>query len=112
MKKPMNREIRDQWVEELESGRFPQGRNVLRSTDDKYCCLGVLCEIAVQAGVIEPPIEATYDAYKYGGWSVGSLPDSVLAWSGLDYREQIKLSDFNDSGYSFDYIAKYIRNNL
>lgn len=33
------------WVKELRSGRWEQGAHVLRSEDDKYCCLGVACEL-------------------------------------------------------------------
>ncbi len=33
------------WVVALRSGHYKQGKNVLRSVDDNYCCLGVLCEV-------------------------------------------------------------------
>jgi hypothetical protein len=43
-------ELRKKWIEALRSGRFKQGRTALR-TGDKYCCLGVACEIAGLSGV-------------------------------------------------------------
>ena len=54
----MKPEIAQRWVEALRSGEYKQGLSVLRRIDesgngqDSYCCLGVLCEIAV-AEVIE-----------------------------------------------------------
>lgn len=41
----MNQEIKNQWVAKLRSGEYEQGYNALRSKDNKYCCLGVLCDI-------------------------------------------------------------------
>lgn len=42
----MNLELIREWVDALRSGKYEQGRLALRSKDDKYCCLGVLCDIA------------------------------------------------------------------
>ena len=36
--------IQKQWVKALESGKFEQGKSAL-CYENKYCCLGVLCEI-------------------------------------------------------------------
>jgi hypothetical protein len=33
------------WIEALESGDYAQGCNVLRTSSDKMCCLGVLLDI-------------------------------------------------------------------
>lgn len=42
----MNLELIREWVDALRSGKYEQGRLALRSKDDKYCCLGVLCDVA------------------------------------------------------------------
>jgi hypothetical protein len=42
-KKPLA--ILNEWVAALRSGKYKQGRRYLRSCNDTYCCLGVLCEI-------------------------------------------------------------------
>jgi len=34
------------WLDALRSGEYKQGRMALRTMDDKFCCLGVSCEIA------------------------------------------------------------------
>lgn len=48
-----NRERIKLWVDALRSGKFTQGRGRLYRRET-YCCLGVACELAVQAGV---PVE-------------------------------------------------------
>lgn len=40
----MNKEIARKWVDALRSGEYKQTRGRLRS-GDRFCCLGVLCEI-------------------------------------------------------------------
>lgn len=45
----MNRlEFFKRWADVLESGEYAQGRQVLRTVDNKYCCLGVACDIAIK----------------------------------------------------------------
>ena len=46
----MNPQIKQKWIEDLLSGKYIQGKKVLRSVDNEYCCLGVLCEQYVEAG--------------------------------------------------------------
>jgi hypothetical protein len=56
----MKRKIRDGWASRLESGRYMQAREVLREPDvttdqcveeGGRCCLGVLCDYAIEEGV-------------------------------------------------------------
>lgn len=41
----MSPELKAEWVAALRSGKYEQGRLYL-NRDGKYCCLGVLCELA------------------------------------------------------------------
>lgn len=41
----MNRELKTKWLEALRSGKYKQGRSALRTIQDEFCCLGVLCDI-------------------------------------------------------------------
>ena len=43
--KEQQRENRKKWVEALRSGKYKQGTGLLFD-GEKYCCLGVLCEVA------------------------------------------------------------------
>lgn len=78
----MKPEIAKIWTEALRSGKYEQCTSVLRSTDNKFCCLGVLCELAVKEGVIEAPVLLeTY--YIYDANSYGILPIKVQEWAGM-----------------------------
>jgi len=118
----MNPVIRDTWTAELRSGKYAQGKTNLRKGDN-YCCLGVLCELAVEAGVVESAkaaavLDSTYyddDEFLYGG-ALTMLPDEVMEWAGLKEAfpvvtsngEWIDLSHLNDTGVPFEKIADYI----
>ena len=106
------------WVAALRSGEYKQGRGRLRSEDDEYCCLGVLCEIAAQVGVIEraaPPPNTSSVAWRYGGWH-DYLPMSLADVVRLDtYNptiEDVQLTNMNDEGKSFLEIADLIEKHL
>lgn len=47
---PLDIELIKDWIDALESGKYAQGRGVLRTKDDRFCCLGVLCALT-PAGV-------------------------------------------------------------
>jgi hypothetical protein len=79
----MNEEIKARWVAALRNPEAKQIRGYLGNPDGGRCCLGVLCDLAVEDGVIEPPEEeAEYGELFYDGAS--SLPsDTVLRWAGF-----------------------------
>jgi hypothetical protein len=107
----VNAEVKQQWVDALRSGEYEQTKGRLRrgnpldpeDLDDGYtpgyCCLGVLCDLAVKAGVTqlheERPLEDSeyenernYVSYSYGlteNRKDGSvLPPEVAQWAGLE----------------------------
>lgn len=117
-KKSSEKRIREAWVSALNSGEYRQARGALHKKGhgrEGFCCLGVLCELAVQAKVIPP---ATKDAYskefEYKGYS-STLPKEVVAWAGLSdssgsiIGRETSLVILNDeSRKSFKAIAKII----
>lgn len=135
----MNEDVKAKWVAALRSGEFEQCKEALR-VGDKFCCLGVLSELAVRDGVIEPG-EALQETdwrasrgngetvYIYGG-ETGHLSDAVAEWAGLmsldDWDEANPetfpdgdpsaegrpLSAWNDSGSTFSEIADMIEKGL
>ncbi len=122
----MNLEVKDKWVDALESGAYVQGNGALRTTNenlsrDEYCCLGVLCDLAVAAGVIPEPVNDPSGGnwYRYGETREPCyLPREVMTWAGLNERspglpdgvvEGVSLADMNDKGCSFSEIALQIR---
>lgn len=56
----VNKQLVSKWIEALTSGEYEQGKHVLRSINNKYCCLGVLADIAIKMGVIEGSWEEGY----------------------------------------------------
>ena len=111
---PMNPEIKAQWVAALRSGEYKQGVGYLHR-DDTFCCLGVLCDLAIKAGA--PEVEE--NRHPAGSMSTynGSelvLPSSVMEWAGLsssdpilvdesrEVNECLPVSEFNDSGVTFN----------
>jgi len=66
------------WVEALRSGEYEQGRNWLRR-GDRYCCLGVACDIAAD----DLGLERTSNGWRGGR---AYLPPVVQRWLGLATR--------------------------
>lgn len=127
----MNPDVRARWVAALRSGRYARGTGRLRQTDTTgtqlHCCLGVLCELAVEDGVIDAtstPIGFS-SITRFGGgdgWSTAVLPPAVQAWAGVASCDptvvgndgvRVGLSTINDSNrYEFDGIADLIESQL
>lgn len=119
----MNPEIKEQWLAALRSGEYEQGKFSLRSAEDKFCCLGVLTDLAVKAGVCEWEFRG-FDPYRSGGHD-GQLPYSVQDWAAVsgwgalripvDYQDSscfTLLSALNDAGATFLEIADIIEAQL
>lgn len=112
----MNPEIKQKWITALRSGTYKQGLGLLRSKRNKYCCLGVLCSLAVDDHAIHSPIlsqESQTHIYE-GCHSI--LPDTVASWAGIGKELAAEhlgvLMVMNDNGESFEKIADYIQENM
>jgi hypothetical protein len=118
----MKRDIAEQWAQALESGEYKQGLHYLHSEKDgehKFCCLGVLCELALKAGVkvetrkvFKTEHVTNEHAIEYNG-EVYLIPDEVQIWAGTKTRNGIcndasSLVSINDTGIPFPEIAKII----
>jgi hypothetical protein len=126
----MNPRVKKIWTGALRSGERRQGRGTLiRRTDDgnEECCLGVLCDLAVQEGVIKPPqFRSTVGAWGQIGFygnRTATLPLAVQEWAGLDSADPFvrwepqsldrrRLSAINDMDIEFDRIADIIEEQL
>src|SRR5882672_52843 len=111
----MNPVIAHRWVEKLLYGGIKQRKFMLGTTDGKRCCLGVLCDIAVEDGVIRPPhtLHEGNDTLYYET-VVGQLPETVMEWAdmadagGAYNNAGNALYRDNDHGFSFTEIADII----
>lgn len=108
----MNPDVKAKWLDALRSGRYEQGTGWLHYEEDhthKFCCLGVLCELAVAEGII-PPGGPDSTVWDYDGRDC-YLPPVVAEWADIDSTGRIKgysLADMNDEGSSFAEIADVI----
>jgi hypothetical protein len=130
----MDQDIKKRWTDALRSGSYGQTQNWLRDSTG-YCCLGVLCEIAVQDGVVVQEDGSYFDPYDPEDFSAEELPQAVIKWASLEDtdfsenplsdvrytgsvvrppgREFAHLSELNDDlGYDFKRIADVIDRSL
>jgi hypothetical protein len=123
----MNETIKRQWIDALRSGEYKQGKKKLRSTENQFCCLGVLCDLAAKQGIGKwdacPAGEDRFyfsdekkPPHPFAKTSSGIEPtDAVCEWAGLENADPIvseneedTLSFLNDLGKDFETIAIYI----
>jgi hypothetical protein len=102
----MNQEIKAQWVAALRSGEYTQGKEALRNDEGGFCCLGVLCELAIAAGVCAPAVYNNgYNLWEYEGAS-STLPYSVMRWADLSSDnppvQDSCLAELNDGEWDTD----------
>ena len=113
-------EIKELWCTALESKEYPQAAGGLRS-DTGFCCLGVLGDLAVKAGVAKWEGEIL----RSGGTLHRSyFPNALLKWACSETPENLildegslwpipgrvgSLAGLNDSGMTFPEIARVIR---
>ena len=129
----MHKHIADKWSTALRSGEYEKCEGQLKCSSIIiggvfHCCLGVLCELAIEDGVpIETimeedgvPVEEEFGFFD--GYD-GVLPPSVIDWAGMDsdnaegcyartmekgYTKIKSLAVDNDDGVSFYQIADTI----
>lgn len=94
----MNEDIKERWVAALESGSYKQVDGML-SDGDGFCCLGVLCEIAVQDQVVirDRGDESIFYVSKIDVRDADFLilPEAVSDWGGVSNNPVLTL-DIND----------------
>jgi hypothetical protein len=121
----MNPEVKARWVAALRSGEYKQGAGQLRTAQQAFCCLGVLCDLYAKESELE-----SWDSFELGREG-GDLPaDEVCVWAGFptdedgryrskQYDPQVliggvakPLSSHNDNGATFAQIAQAIEEQL
>lgn len=110
----MRADIKDKWLAGLCGGKYRQIRLFLATDDGGRCALGVLADLAVEAGVVardNPPTSGTVYGLSYSGYSF-SLPPAVLRWADISEKDAQIVMGMNESGKSFSDIAAWISENL
>jgi hypothetical protein len=114
----MKKGLKKKWVAALRSGKYEQGREYLQA-DGKFCCLGVLCEVA-KVPSVDLSGEREYRFVKPSGGvdeRTGELAECFREAHGISASAEGKLIDFNDGrtgtgARSFKWIASYIERYL
>jgi hypothetical protein len=134
----MKKTVANKWIKALRSGKYKQGQHCLRSTDDKFCCLGVLCHIMKIPHWLKPSLSDRLDmcigAYRFGDPEdskvyAGLLPPMAIKKAGMKTEDgvfcashypqkeckeamekygAITLVGMNDNGKTFEEIADAI----
>lgn len=112
----MDSQVKSAWLAALRSGEYTQTRERLFDGTG-HCCLGVLCELAAKASVVNRDsnwFEAADDSNDY---SETSLPQAVQRWAGLKVSDpevlDRPLTSWNDDRKaSFAEIANLIEEEL
>jgi hypothetical protein len=113
----MNPEVKAEWVKALRSGEYKQTKNLLHKVGGGFCCLGVLCELAVKAGVIPAASRDKDDdpsAWFYEG-EESVTPGRVDRWAGITGADSGTVDGLvaaNDGGIKFPAIADMIEERL
>ena len=98
------------WVAALRSGDYKQGKSYL-SYQGKFCCLGVLCDLAVNMGV-DVDVDANVCDEVYYDGKEDLPPEAIWKWVGLTDQggssECGQLFQLNDDGLTFSEIADLI----
>ena len=102
----MDPEIKAKWLAALRSGERQQASKVLRTKDDRFCCLGVLCDL-----VAPDAWDLRGNLYQMSGRR-SMPPDYICKKTGVFGHEADFLANMNDTGSSFAQIANYIEENL
>ncbi len=116
----MNKDIKTQWVAALRSGEYAQTTHILKDASKdtpEFCCLGVLCDLHSKA--TGTPWRGNFYLNHNA-----QLPFEVAQWAEFDDKELdgyadvkkspvimvdgVSLTDLNDFGKNFKYIADFI----
>lgn len=119
----MNQDIAARWVSALRSGKYEQGKNLLKQLHDSgkvsYCCLGVLCDLYLQEypdSAYTPDLRPDLDRptrengtpYAFGEKEVELPPKDIQTWAGINPHQCDALAEQNDSGSTFEELADLI----
>jgi hypothetical protein len=118
----MNKRMKKKWVTALRSGEYEQGKDHLVTVDqdgtERFCCLGVLCNLSTEAGYGEwsemngvPEFQGETGVFprdvadKYGLTCFGEIPGDAVIYKGRSHPTLVSL---NDAGAPFSFIDDVI----
>ena len=113
----MNSTVAKLWVDALKSGKYKKGKNKLNNSNKTFCCLGVLCELAIANGIeLEKIVNDDIKSIKYDDSTI-YLPLKVIGWAGMRSKSGIidksqSLVLLNDMNGTFNEVIEAIEANV
>lgn len=108
----MNSEVKKKWIEALRSRKYKQGHQMLKQVnngEEKYCCLGVLCDIVGIKGSFVSDHTEYHTGYYIFDKSEEMLSSSILNKVGLDDTAAKCLAGLNDGEATFSSEKSFFR---
>ena len=115
-------EVKEKWLAALRSGDYQQGTQHLRDRQNRFCCLGVLCDIYAKENGLEWVKDHNSNVACRFLDEYAGLPAVVSSWAGFTKYvglpvvrvgdSEYSLAQLNDTGSSFDVIANIIEKGL
>lgn len=129
IKQIMDPVVKKKWLKALRSGKYEQGQECLLTRTeegDKFCCLGVLCNLYAKEHPGTGFKKLDEDWYFYETYA--DLPENVAGWADIDTVNRIcsssdgslrttpehlaYMNDDEDMNMNFNQIADWIDKNL
>ena len=101
----MNEEIKLEWVDALLNGGYDKIHHHLSDSNNGRCVMGVLCDIACTHGLLSKNGSIYNDTV--GRTYIGTTPEIVAFWAGLNYEEVLDLEEMNDKPTSCITLAEF-----
>lgn len=106
------KEVIQRWIKALRSGKYKQGKYKLRSHENTFCCLGVLCDLAAKDGGPKWQFhgEEGYEYHERSGSLFLKLEAFLFRDAPIGQMDLIKLNDGHNR--NFEQIANIIEKKL
>jgi hypothetical protein len=100
----MKPQIKEQWLEALESGRYEKGKARL-NYDNKFCCLGVLCDLFKD----DLYVVTDDDGMVFYNGQFSYLPIKIQEFAEIEENHLERLMLLNDLNETFEPVVAYIK---
>ena len=94
----MKADLKQRWVDALRSGQYQQGFGRLHkqlSNKSYFCCLGVLCEVAIKEGSISwYPANSTHISKDCGDLLDSDIQSTLIDMNDKYRRTFLEIADY------------------
>ena len=109
--------MKEKWIAALRSGEYKQCQGELKDSIGAHCCLGVLLETQGWKQTTFYKDKSIFSNYVSQKGVINreenELDEDTADSFGLNRQQQVKLMKLNDdTGWSFNLIARWIENHL